>query len=400
MFACQEIALKPTKAQVAVFRSNANAARIARNDLIVLWREEGKRLPGFRYTKKERRPVCNGVKHQLHPWFHSVSQNAVKGGYIDAEDAIARYHSGQNRRPRLHGPERPKRFRADNGPGTVQMIRNRLKLPQLAGGSVKCHEELRWTGKEVRECRIKEKGGRWYSAVRVSITEAEYGKLCGHGVAALDSGVETFVTVCHLDGRTEKIPAPQPYKAALKTLRRRSREVSRRKKGGKNRAKSQVKLQKAHARVSNIRKDFLHKLSDALTAEAAAVVIEDLNLKGWQKLWGRKASDQAVGEFLRQLEYKAEWKGCELVKAPWNFPSSQICSNCGVRDGKKDLSVRRWTCPHCEEEHDRDENAAVNLLNYGRQLAGDCPRSECKTLCAVRGNGEVGTDLRIRDYAK
>ena len=107
MLISQVIELQPSDRQNSAFRSHAAAARIARNDLIALWREEGKRLRGFRFKTVELRPQVNRVKYANHPWFRELSQNAVKGGMIDAVDAIERYYRGQNRRPRLPRQEQP-----------------------------------------------------------------------------------------------------------------------------------------------------------------------------------------------------------------------------------------------------------------------------------------------------
>lgn len=140
MLICQVIELKPTDEQASTFRRHAQAARIAHNDLIALWRGEGQRLPGFRLNKWERRPAVNALKFENHPWMATLSQTAVKGGMIDTEDAIARYHSGQNRRPRFHGKHRPPAFRAGNGTDTVKLDGRRLMLPTRMGGAVKTKE--------------------------------------------------------------------------------------------------------------------------------------------------------------------------------------------------------------------------------------------------------------------
>ena len=374
----------PTGEQADNFRRHAAAARIARNDLIALWREEGKRLPGFRLGKWQRRPAVNAVKFNAHPWMREVSQNAVKGGMLDAEDAIARYHSGQNRRPRFHGKQKPLSFRADNGPDTVKMDGQRLLLPAKMGGAVKVKEPLRWPGKVIRGCRIKVKAGRWYASVGMEIEAEDYGWRCGDGAIGLDLGLSTFVTIAHADDRIEKVDAPEPLRRSLKALRRANRRKSRRKLGSRNRAKANLSVAKKHSRMANIRKDFLHKLSHRLTAEAEVVQVESLSIRGWQRMWGRKTSDLAPAEFLRQLEYKADWRGGQLVKAAWHYPSSQICHGCGYRIGKLPLDVRRWDCPGCGDENDRDGNAALNLRDY------ETPEAiRCLPVDAYRKTGNV-----------
>ena len=145
MLISQVVELQPSDGQEAAFRSHAAAARIARNDLIALWREEGKRLKGFRFKTVELRPQVNRVKYAAHPWFRELSQNAVKGGMMDAVEAIERYYRGQNRRPRFLGRNSRPRFRIDNGVGTVRMDNSHLLLPRI--GRVRMKEELRWPGK-------------------------------------------------------------------------------------------------------------------------------------------------------------------------------------------------------------------------------------------------------------
>ena len=364
MLICQQIELKPTAAQAAAFVQHSAAARIARDDAIALWREEGKRLPGFRYSIRELRPALNAVKFQAHPWFAEVSQNAVKGGYIDAQDAIARYYRKQARRPRFHGKSRRLAFRADNGVSTVKMDGKVLILPAKAGGRVKAKESLRWEGKPIQECRVWEKAGRWYASVRVKIDPAEYPQRCGEGVVGIDLGLKIFATIAWQDGRIEKIDAPEPFKRSRRALRRAQRKVSRRRKGSANRRKAVKDLARRHSRMARIRKDFLHQLSHRVTAEAETVVVESLAIKGWQRLWGRKTSDLAPAELLRQLEYKADWRGGRLVKADWHFPSSKLCHGCGYKFALLDLSIREWCCPDCGRINDRDGNAALNLRDW------------------------------------
>ena len=135
MLTCQIIALNPTGEQADNFRRHAAAARIARNDLIALWREEGKRLPGFRLGKWQRRPAVNAVKFNAHPWMREVSQNAVKGGMLDAEDAIARYHSGQNRRPQVPRQAKAAVLSSRQRPGHCEDGRTTLIVARQDGRS-------------------------------------------------------------------------------------------------------------------------------------------------------------------------------------------------------------------------------------------------------------------------
>ena len=362
MLICQVIELNPTPAQRDAFVSHAHAARIARNDVIALWREESKRMPGFRLKTGQLRPWVNRDKFDRHPWFRDLSQNAVKGGAIDAEDAIKRFYKGQNRRPRFLGRTSALRFRIDNGVDTVKVADGRLVLPKI--GNVKLKESLRWD-RPIRECRIREKAGRWYASVGLDIDASEYPHRCGQGVLGVDLGLRTFATIAYPDGTIEKIDALEPFKRSRRALRRAQRKLSRRKKGGKNWLKAKKDVARRHRRMTDTRKDFLHQLSHKLTAHVEVIQVESLSVKGWQRRWGRKTSDLAPGELLRQLEYKATWRGGQLIKADWHFPSTQICHDCGAQSGRLRLSVRRWTCVSCGSIHDRDGNAALNIRDYG-----------------------------------
>ena len=291
MLISQVIELKPSQRQEAAFHSHAAAARIARNDLIARWREEGQRLKGFRLRAAELRPQVNRMKYAAHPWFRELSQNAVKGGMIDAVDAIERYYRGQNRRPRFLGRNSRLRFRLDNGVGTVKADGSHVALPRI--GRVWMKEGLRWPGKAIRECRIREHGGRWYASVRVEIEEVEYTGHCGQGVLGIDLGLKTFATIAYPDGSIEKVRAPEPLKRSLRSLRRSQRRLARRKVGGNNRARARRDVGRRHRRMANIRKDFLHQVSHRITTSSEVIQVENVSLKGWQRMWGRRTSDLA-----------------------------------------------------------------------------------------------------------
>ena len=140
----------------------------------------------------------------------------------------------------------------------------------------------------------------------------------------------------------------------------------KKKKGSKNRTKARLKVAKLHEKIANQRKDFLHKTSTKIIRENQSIVIEDLRVKNMIKnhKLAKSIADVSWSEFRRQLEYKSEWYGRELIIAPSNYASSQLCSNCGNKSSQtKDLSCRTYICPVCGMEMDRDINASKNLLN-------------------------------------
>ncbi|EIM93050.1 transposase, partial [Paraburkholderia hospita] len=152
----------------------------------------------------------------------------------------------------------------------------------------------------------------------------------------------------------------------LHRVRRLSQALSRKAKGSKNRDKARRRLARLHARVADARKDFLHKLSTQLIRENQAVFMEDLCIKGLMRTnLARSIGDAAWGELLRQLACKAKWYGRTYWQADRYFASSRTCHACGFKLRALPLSVREWTCPECGEIHDRDKNAAKNILAAG-----------------------------------
>jgi putative transposase len=181
----------------------------------------------------------------------------------------------------------------------------------------------------------------------------------------IDVGVSHFATIVGDDGTVAKIEAPRPLQRSLRLLRRRQRQHSRKQKGSKNRRKSALRLARLHRRIRNIRQDFLHKLTTHLAKTKRVIVVEDLNVSGLVKnpTLARHIADMGWGEFRRMLAYKCTWYGSRLLVANRYFPSSKTCSCCGHVLEQLSLDVREWDCPACGTHHDRDVNAARNLLS-------------------------------------
>jgi putative transposase len=182
-------------------------------------------------------------------------------------------------------------------------------------------------------------------------------------VVGIDLGIKTFATI---SGELP-VESPKALSKAQARLRRAQQAHSRKVKGSKNRRKSAQKIAKIHARVANVRRDFLHQLTTRLAKTKSIIVIEDLNVKGMvrNRCLSFRIMDAGWGEFRRQLGYKTTWYGSKLLVADRWFPSSKKCStpNCGFKLRKLPLSIREWVCPQCGVVHDRDENASTNLKN-------------------------------------
>ena len=164
----------------------------------------------------------------------------------------------------------------------------------------------------------------------------------------------------------EDIKAPLFFKQNANDIKKANRILSRKKKGSNHRRLAKIAFARLHKKISNQRKDFHFKLANKICSEYALICIEDLNIKGMQKRWGRKISDYGFSEFIKILEYKAREIGSIVQKIDRYYPSSQICHVCGTKNPEtKNLAVREWICAKCKTSHDRDKNAAINIWKVG-----------------------------------
>jgi putative transposase len=198
-----------------------------------------------------------------------------------------------------------------------------------------------------------------------NISEPEIKSSTGE-IGGFDFGLKAFLTCS--DGSF--IESPQFLKASLSIIRKASRQHSKKQKGSASRERARLNLVRKHEDVVNRRRDWFWKLAHALTNKFDLLCFETLNLKGMQRLWGRKIGDLAFREFLEILEWVATKKGKTLVYIdPW-YPSSKTCSCCDHIFESLDLSVRRWRCPSCKSENDRDTNASINIKRVGISTLG------------------------------
>lgn len=196
-------------------------------------------------------------------------------------------------------------------------------------------------------------------------TEQEFKSKTGK-IAGFDFGLKTFLTC----SENLQIESPQFLKAALNNIRKASIQHSRKLKGSASRERARKHLVRRYEAISNRRRDWFWKLAHDLTNRFDVLCFETLNLKGMQRLWGRKMSDLAFGEFLQILELVAKKKNKSVIYIdPW-YPSTKTCNACGHILKSIELSVRRWRCPSCQTENDRDENASINIKMVGSSTIG------------------------------
>lgn len=234
----------------------------------------------------------------------------------------------------------------------------RVKLPKL--GWLRMSESVRFPGKVISARFIKH-ADHWYISIQVEIDESRwfYPHRCETQAAV---GVDLGVVDLAVLSTGERIEAPRALHKLKARLRRLNKELHRRKRGGKNRNKTKVKLARLHERIANVRRDAINKLTASLVRRFRWIGVEDLNVTGMMRSrLAKSVADAAMAEVIRQLRYKTQLADSAVVVADRYFPSSKTCSACGVVYAGLTLSQRRWTCSACGTEHDRDENAARNL---------------------------------------
>ena len=358
------IALVPTAAQEVLLRQAVGVSRFAFNWALAEWKRQYQ--AGERPDEAALRRQLNSIKRQQFPWMLLVPKSVPQQAIKNCGAAFERFFRKQGRYPKFKKKGAHDAARLDNGPGTFKFDGKLMRLPVL--GWVKLREDLRFSGKAL-SATVRRVADRWFVCVPVEVERPE--PVCeNQATVGIDLGVSTAATL----SSGEKLAGPKALEAHLEKLGRLSRWHSRKQKGSNNQRKSAMRLARLHARISNIRQDWLHQKTTRVAREFSVIGIEDLNVRGMlaNRKLARKIADIGFYEFRRQLEYKAKLSGAELVIASRWFPSSKMCSVCGRTAEELPLSAREWAC-QCGVIHDRDINAATNLCRYALDRAS-CAR--------------------------
>ncbi|MFH8733908.1 MULTISPECIES: RNA-guided endonuclease InsQ/TnpB family protein [unclassified Streptomyces] len=311
-------------------------------------------------------------------WLGEVSSVVLQQSLRDVEAAYKAFFAslkGERKGARVGAP----RFKSRKDPRqSIRFTANarwsitpggRLNLPKIGAVRVKWSRTLPVMPSSVTV--IKDSAGRYFASFVIDTDPAaDAGRMPATEQAiGIDLGLTHFAVLS--DGT--KIDSPGFLRRAEKKLKKAGRELSRKQKGSKNRAKARLKVARAHAQVADARKEFHHQLSTRLIRENQAIAVEDLSVKGLARTkLAKSVHDAGWSQFVTMLAYKAARYGRTFIKIGRFEPTSQVCSACGHHDGPKPLRVREWTCPACGTRHDRDVNAAKNVKQAAGLAASAC----------------------------
>ncbi len=311
---------------------------------------------------------CNRELKSEFVWLKEVDKFALTNAIYNLDNAFQNFFKKQSGFPKFKTKKSHRYSYTTNFTNNnieVDFDNNKIKLPKLKW--IRCKLHRKFDG-QIKSATISQvPSGKYFVSILVDTEIKQLPKT--NNVCAFDLGLKEFL----IDNHNNHIKDPKAIQKYEKKLAKLQRQLARKKKGSKNWNKQRIKIAKVNEKISNTRKDFQHKLSSKIVCENQVIISEDLAVKNMIKnsRLAKRISDVAWGEFCRQIEYKSMWYGRTYHKISRWFASSQTCSACGCVNKKvKLLSIREWVCDHCGTIHQRDENAAKNILQQGLKELG------------------------------
>ena len=364
----------PTPEQELILAKTFGCARFAYNYMLRLrtdaWMQRQERI-GYHETSA----ALTALKKQPeHAWLNEVSSVPVQQALRHLQTAFVNFFTKRARYPQ---------FKRKGGPQAAEYTTSAFKWDGVSLKLAKMDAPLavRWSRTIPKAAKVttvtvsKDSAGRYFVSLLCDDVVAK--KPASNGKVGIDLGLTHFAIL----STGEKIAAPNTFRRNEAKLAKLQRRLAKKTKGSARREKARLKVARLHAKIADARRDFLHKLSIRLINENQVIAIESLSVSNMQKnrCLSKSISDAGWSEFVRQLEYKARWYGRELIGIDRWYPSSKRCFDCGYTMPKMPLSVREWVCPECGSIHDRDINAARNVLAAG--LAVSAHREAVSPVC-------------------
>ncbi len=353
----------PTKTQVTLIEKHFGSTRFLYNYFLEYRQKEyakGNKKVGYLVTQKE---LTQLKKLDEYVWLNECGSQSLQMALRDLDGAFTRFFKKQGGYPKFKSKKHT--HQSFTVPQNIKVANNRVYLPKFTkeGIKVKLHREIPRNA-ILKQATISRQNNQYFISILIDDNLSIPKPTKAKSAVGLDMGITHHIITS--DG--VKYPNNRHYNKSQKKLLKLQRRLSKKQKGSKNRQKAKLRVQKLHTKVTNQRRDNLHKISNEITNQYDIICLETLNVKGMMKnhKLAKSIADVAWSEFIRQLEYKAQWKGKTIIKIDKWFSSSQICSYCGASTGKKPLNIRKFDCPHCgKKDIDRDINASINIKNYG-----------------------------------